>query len=221
MKLMALIVIEGLDGSGKGTQAKLLYDYALSRGRARQVTFPDYDSPSSSLVKMYLKGDFGKEAGDVNAYAASAFYAVDRFASYRMKWKDDYASGVPIISDRYVTSNIVYQLSKLPKTEWKAFVSWLEDLEYEKFGLPRPDRVIYLDVPPAISQRLLTERYAGDTTKKDIHESDIHYLLHCRNCALYAAEHLNWTVLNCAEGDTLRSIEDIHHEIKEKLEDLL
>ena len=148
MKLMALIVIEGLDGSGKGTQAKLLYDYALSRGRARQVTFPDYDSPSSSLVKMYLKGDFGKEAGDVNAYAASAFYAVDRFASYRMKWKDDYASGVPIISDRYVTSNIVYQLSKLPKTEWKAFVSWLEDLEYEKFGLPRPDRVIYLDVPP-------------------------------------------------------------------------
>lgn len=144
MKLMALIVIEGLDGSGKGTQAKLLYDYALSRGRARQVTFPDYGSPSSSLVKMYLKGDFGKEAGDVNAYAASAFYAVDRFASYRMKWKDDYASGVPIISDRYVTSNIVYQLSKLPKTEWKAFVSWLEDLEYEKFGLPRPDRVIYL-----------------------------------------------------------------------------
>lgn len=130
MKLMALIVIEGLDGSGKGTQAKLLYDYALSRGHARQVTFPDYDSPSSSLVKMYLKGDFGKEAGDVNAYAASAFYAVDRFASYRMKWKDDYASGVPIISDRYVTSNIVYQLSKLPKTEWKAFVSWLEDLEY-------------------------------------------------------------------------------------------
>ena len=116
---------------------------------------------------------------------------------------------------------IVYQLSKLPKTEWKAFVSWLEDLEYEKFGLPRPDRVIYLDVPPKISQRLLTERYAGDTTKKDIHESDIHYLLHCRDCALYAAEHLNWTVLNCAEGDTLRSIEDIHHEIKEKLEDLL
>ena len=159
---MALIVIEGLDGSGKGTQAKLLYDYALSRGRARQVTFPDYDSPSSSLVKMYLKGDFGKEAGDVNAYAASAFYAVDRFASYRMKWKDDYASGVPIISDRYVTSNIVYQLSKLPKTEWKAFVSWLEDLEYEKFGLPRPDRVIYLDMPPKISQRLLTERYAGE-----------------------------------------------------------
>ena len=207
--------------SGKGTQAKLLYDYALSRGRARQVTFPDYDSPSSSLVKMYLKGNFGKEAGDVNAYAASAFYAVDRFASYRMKWKDDYASGVPIISDRYVTSNIVYQLSKLPKTEWKAFVSWLEDLEYEKFGLPRPDRVIYLDVPPKISQRLLTERYAGDTTKKDIHESNIHYLLHCRDCALYAAEHLNWTVLNCAEGDTLRSIEDIHHEIKEKLEDLL
>ena len=132
---MALIVIEGLDGSGKGTSGKafcMITPY--SRGRARQVTFPDYDSPSSSLVKMYLKGDFGKEAGDVNAYAASAFYAVDRFASYRMKWKDDYASGVPIISDRYVTSNIVYQLSKLPKTEWKAFVSWLEDLEYENSG---------------------------------------------------------------------------------------
>ena len=189
---MALIVIEGLDGSGKGTQSAKLAAYAEEHGGARKITFPDYDSPSSALVKMYLAGDFGTDAGSVNAYAASTFYAVDRFASYQMQWKADYLAGKTIIADRYVTANIVYQLSKLPETEWDSFIHWLEDLEYGKLGLPRPDRVLYLDVPPEVSQKLLQNRYQGDLTKKDIHEKDLAYLLHCRECALFAAEKLGW-----------------------------
>ena len=199
---MALIVIEGLDGSGKGTQSAKLAEYAGTRGRALKITFPDYESPSSSLVKMYLSGEFGQEAGAVNAFAASSFYAVDRFASYQ-------------------TANRVYQLSKLPKDEWDAFIGWIEDFEYGKLGLPRPDRVLYLDVPPEVSQLLLQKRYEGDLSKKDIHEKDLAFLLHCRECALYAAEKLNWTVLSCANNNELRTIEDIHEEILHILEDLL
>ena len=218
---MALIVIEGLDGSGKGTQAERLYRYVAAHGKARKITFPDYDSPSSALVKMYLAGEFGEDAEAVNAYAASAFYAVDRFASFQTKWKADYLAGSTVIADRYVTSNIVYQLSKLPPDEWDNYMSWLEDFEYGKLGLPRPDRVLYLDVPPEVSQELLKQRYAGDTSKKDIHEKDLAFLLHCRDCALYAAKKLNWRILNCAADHTLRTIEDIHEEILRELEDLL
>ena len=218
---MALIVIEGLDGSGKGTQSAMLEEYLKTYKDVHKITFPDYASPSSSLVKMYLAGDFGTEPGAVNAYAASTFYAVDRFASYQTQWKADYAAGKAIIADRYVTANLVYQLSKLPEEEWESFTRWLEDLEYDKLGLPRPDRVLYLDVPPHVSQQLLKKRYAGDVSKKDIHEKDLAYLLHCRECALYAAKKLGWKVLNCAEGDTLRSVEDIHLEIRRELEDLL
>lgn len=218
---MALIVIEGLDGSGKATQAGRLLAYAEKRGGAHKITFPDYDSPSSSLVKMYLAGAFGSDAEAVNAYAASAFYAVDRFASFQIKWKSDYQAGKTIIADRYVTSNIVYQLSKLPRAEWDGYMAWLEDFEYGKLGLPRPDRVLYLDVPPEISQALMLKRYVGDASKKDIHERDFDYLRHCRDCALYAAEKLHWTVLSCAANGALRTEEDIHSEILLKLEDLL
>lgn len=218
---MALIVIEGLDGSGKATQAGRLLAYAEKRGGAHKITFPDYDSPSSSLVKMYLAGAFGSDAEAVNAYAASAFYAVDRFASFQIKWKSDYQAGKAIIADRYVTSNIVYQLSKLPRAEWDGYMAWLEDFEYVKLGLPRPDRVLYLDVPPEISQALMLKRYVGDASKKDIHERDFDYLRHCRDCALYAARKLGWTVLNCAANGALRTEEDIHNEILLKLEDLL
>lgn len=213
--------MEGLDGSGKATQANHLFAYAQTRGHAKKITFPDYDSPSSALVKMYLAGDFGTDAESVNAYAASAFYAVDRFASFQTKWKADYIAGATIVADRYVTSNMVYQLSKLPRSAWDSFMDWLEDFEYDKLGLPRPDRVVYLDVPPEISQTLLLKRYAGNADQKDIHERDLAFLLHCRTCALYAAEKLGWTVLHCAANGTLRTEDDIQTEIRSKLEDLL
>ena len=164
---MSLIVLEGLDGSGKGTQTALLAEALVKQGRSlRQITFPDYDSPSSALVRMYLNGEFGTDPEDVNPYAASAFYAVDRFASFRKDWKKDYDQGSVILCDRYATSNMVYQMGKSPRKEWDRYLEWVEDFEYGKLGLPRPDLVLYLDMPVEVSQKLLLQRYHGDSGKK-------------------------------------------------------
>ncbi len=208
-----LIVLEGLDGSGKATQTAMLCDSLLKRGvTMRHISFPDYDEPSSALVKMYLGGEFGKNPNAVNAYAASSFYAVDRFASYAKFWGADYQNGTVIVADRYTTSNLVYQLSKLPKMEWDSFIDWVQDYEYNKLGLPKPDVTLYLDMPPLVSQKLLNQRYHGDTNKKDIHESNLNYLAVCRESAAYAANKLGWQVINCADGDHPKSIEQIHRE---------
>ena len=142
-----LIVIEGLDGSGKATQARALAEALQAQGKnVMQITFPDYASDSSALVRMYLGGQFGSHPDDVNAYAASAFYSVDRFASYKMKWGEFYREGGIVIADRYTTSNAVHQCSKLPPEQWQEFLDWLFDFEYNKIGIPAPDRVIYLEV---------------------------------------------------------------------------
>ena len=168
-----LIVLEGLDGSGKGTQAKLLAKHlTVTDHLVREITFPDYDSDSSALVKMYLAGQFGDKPDDVNAYAASSFYAVDRYAGYKSDWGKFYEEGGILIADRYTTSNAVHQCSKLPPEQWDTFLQWLFDYEYHLLGLPAPDKVIYLQVDPAVSQRLMTARYHGDETKKDVHEKD-------------------------------------------------
>lgn len=207
-----LIVIEGLDGSGKSTQIEELKK-RLSDKSVHQIKLPDYDSLSSSLVKMYLGGDFGKNPNDVNAYAASAFYAVDRFANYKTKWKEFYDNGDIIISDRYTTSNAYHQANKLPKDMWNEFFGWLEDFEYNLIGIPKPDAVIYLDMPIEISQKMMTSRYKGDENKKDIHESNIEYLKNCRTAALVAAEAMGWNVINCSRGDAPRPIDNISEEI--------
>ena len=162
-----LIIFEGLDGSGKGTQAALTAQKLRQRGvTLRQVTFPDYDSESSALVKMYLSGRFGQKPDDVNAYAASSFYAVDRFASYKTDWGAFYREGGLVLSDRYTTSNAVHQCSKLPPAQWDGFLNWLFDFEYKKIGIPEPDLVLYLAVDPEVSQKLLENRYHGDESKK-------------------------------------------------------
>ncbi len=219
---MSLIVLEGLDGSGKGTQTELLYQVLESRGKkVRKITFPDYASPSSSLVKMYLNGEFGKGANAVNAYAASAFYAVDRFASFRRDWEEDYRRGAVILCDRYTTSNMIYQLGKLPSQQWREYLSWAEDFEYEKLGLPRPSRVIYLDMPLEISQKLLSRRYEGHEEKKDIHERDLAFLRDCRRSAAFAAKELSWQVIPCAKSEEPRSLDEIHGEILSRVRDLL
>lgn len=207
-----LIVIEGLDGSGKTTQIELLKS-KLSGKTVHQIKLPDYDNPSSTLVKMYLHGDFGKNPEDVNAYAASAFYAVDRFANYKTKWKDHYDNGEIIISDRYTTSNAYHQSTKIAREKWSEYFKWLEEFEYEQIAIPRPDAVIYLDMPIEISQKMMSKRYSGDETKKDIHESNIQYLLKCREAALVAAEEMGWHVIKCSDGDEPRSIEDIGNDI--------
>ena len=218
MAAKKLIVIEGLDGSGKATQAKRLTEALVEKGiPVREVSFPDYGSDSSALVRMYLSGQFGTDPQDVNAYAASSFFAVDRFASYKKDWHRDYARGV-VIADRYTTSNAVHQCSKLPKEQWDDFLNWLFDFEYKKLGIPAPDRVIYLNVDPAISQALMTARYRGDENKKDIHERDIAYLRHSREAAAYCAEKLGWETVDCCRDGQMRSIEDIHKDVMKLLE---
>ncbi len=208
-----LIVIDGLDGSGKQTQTQLLYERLQKEGVAvRKVSFPDYEQPSSALVKEYLAGRYGK-ANDVCAYAASSFYAVDRYASYQCFWKADYLSGHTILADRYTTSNLVHQLSKLPSGQWKEFIDWLEDYEYHKLGLPRPDLVLYLDVEPEVSRKLLERRYDGDEKKKDIHEADLKYQMRCRDCALTLAGQQGWCLVQCSSGQRMRGIEEIAEEI--------
>lgn len=208
------IVIEGLDGSGKATQTEILRKTLEQRGeKVRKLTFPDYDNPSSTLVQMYLKGEFGSSPSDVNAYAASAFYTVDRVASYLRFWKEDYESGSTILADRYATSNIIYQMSKLPQSQWSEFIDYQQDLEYNKMRVPEPDLIIYLDVEPDVSQKLMSGRYSGDESKKDLHEKNVEFLLSCRRSALFAAEKLGWIKISCTENGEMRSIKDISRDI--------
>lgn len=209
-----VIVIEGLDGSGKATQTERLYELLSARGvQVRRVSFPDYDSPSSALVKMYLNGEFGSDPGDVNGYAAAAFYAVDRYASFKKDWGKAYDDGAVILCDRYATSNAVYQMTKVPQCEREEYLRWLEELEYDRLGIPRPDLVIYLDVPTDISQSLMSRRYDGDESKKDLHERNLAYLAQCGESARYSAAMLNWTVISCVKDGKMRSIDDISAEI--------
>lgn len=209
-----LIIIEGLDGSGKSTQIKLLEEYLKSNEIIyKKIKLPDYDSPSSTLVKMYLGGEFGSSADDVNAYAAGAFYAVDRYASFNLGWKKDYESGTLIIADRYATSNSIYQMEKIEESKWDEYLEWSEDFEYNKLSIPRPDCVIYLDMPVEISQRLMTSRYDGDENKKDVHEVNVDFLNKCRKSALYTAEKQDWKVIECSNGKEPYSVDEIHKKI--------
>ncbi|MEM1485354.1 thymidylate kinase [Oscillospiraceae bacterium PP1C4] len=210
-----LIVLDGLDGSGKQTQTKLLSERLLQKGEAvKAISFPDYAQPSSVLVRQYLAGDFG-QADEVSAYAASSFYAVDRFASFNKFWQKDYLSGYTILADRYTTSNIVHQMTKLPRAQWESFITWLEDFEYVKLGLPRPDAVIYLDMHPDVSRELMLKRYGGDDSKRDIHEANLDYMMRCRDCALYVAEQFGWKLISCSDEHHAFDIEVIAEKIYE------
>ena len=214
--------LEGLDGSGKTTQTELICKRLQEDGiDFRQIILPDYDSDSSILVRKYLAGDFGKNAGDVNSYAASVLYAADRFASYTEKWGADYRAGKLIFADRYTPANALYQMTKLDKSEWDSFLEWLFDFEYEKIGIPAPDKVIFLDMPVEVSQRLMTSRYGGDVTKKVVHEANVEFLNACREAALYAAEKYGWSVVNCAENGEPLPIEVINDEVYKILLDVL
>lgn len=216
-----LMVIDGLDGSGKSTQLDLLDAYLTQKGVAyRQISFPDYAQPSSALVKMYLGGELGGSPAAVNAYAASSFYAVDRYASYTCFWQEDYAADTPIVAARYTTSNAIHQMTKLPREEWDNYLAWLENYEYDKLGLPKPDKVVFLDMPLEVSQRLLAKRYHGDEAKKDIHERDTSYLAACRAAALYAAEKCGWVVLPCSDGENPLAPEEIHRQLISLFEDM-
>ena len=209
-----LIVIEGTDGSGKSTQFRLLTEALRKQGQEfRQLVFPQYAEPSSALIRMYLGGEFGSHPSDVNAYAASAFYAVDRYASYKKVWGTWYEEGGLVLSDRYTTSNAVHQASKEEGENQKAFLNWLYEFEYDKLGLPRPDLTIYLDVPTDFTEKMLRSREQNTNTSADIHEQDTEYLATCRRTGRAAAAFYGWTVIDCVKDGAMRSIEDIHEEI--------
>ncbi len=213
-----LIVIEGTDGSGKSTQFRLLSQRLEQEGKEfKHIVFPRYDQESSALIRMYLGGQFGSRPSDVNAYAASSFYAVDRFASYKMDWGNWYENGGLVLSDRYTTSNAVHQTSKLPEEDQEAYLHWLYDFEYSKLGLPRPDLTIYLDVPTDFTEKMLRSREASTNTQADIHEQDMQYLATCRKCGRSAARYYGWTVIQCVCDGAMRSIEDIHQEIYQQV----
>ena len=202
-----LIVIEGTDGSGKSTQFRMLWEHLQADQVSFQhIVFPRYKEDSSALIRMYLGGQFGDKPSDVNAYAASSFYAVDRYASYKMDWGKWYEDGGLVLSDRYTTSNAVHQASKEPEEKQAAFLSWLYDFEYEKLGLPRPDLTIYLDVPTDFTEQMMRKREADTNTSADIHEQDMQYLATCRRMGKTAAAYYGWTVIECVRDGAMRSI---------------
>lgn len=217
-----LIVLEGTDGSGKSTQFQRLTERLTRDGRQFQkLVFPQYSEPSSALIRMYLGGEFGDKPSDVNAYAASAFYSVDRYASYKKVWGQWYENGGLVVSDRYTTSNAVHQASKEPPEKQKAFLKWLYELEYDHMGLPRPDLVLYLDVPTDFTETLLRSREAATGTHADIHEADTAYLSASRRMGRIAADFYGWKVISCVAEGKMRSMEDIHEEIYRYVKALL
>lgn len=215
-----IIVLDGLDGCGKSTQLEQLQQVLRANGRiVKPISFPMYDKPSATLVKMYLRGDFSDTPDGVNAYAASSFYAVDRYANYQLDWAQNYQQGEWILASRYTTSNAIHQMSKLPETQWDSYLAWLEDYEYQKLGLPRPDLVLFLSMPMSLSQKLLAKRYDGDASKKDIHEADLTYLAQCAHAAQYAGEKMGWRFVACNDGDQLRSVQAICDELYQRIQE--
>ena len=223
MKHGRLIIIEAGDGSGKETQTGLLFDRLKKEGKTvEKVTFPDYDSDSSALVRMYLGGSFGKRAADVNAYAASAFFAVDRYASFQLKWRHLYESGAIIMADRYTTSNMVHQAVKIvDEAEREQFLNWLWDFEFQKMGLPVPDRVIFLDMAPEVADRLIALRAEKNSQEKDIHERDKEYLRRCYSAYGEIADKYGWKRIICSENGEPRTREAIAEEVYNAVKDLL
>ena len=217
-----LIVLEGIDGSGKSAQyRRLCARMEKDRIAYNHIVFPRYDKDSSALIRLYLGGAFGSKPGDVNAYAASTFYAVDRFASYRDDWGKLYEQGGLILSDRYTTSNAVHQGSKLPDDELPEFFTWLADLEYKNMGLPEPDLVIYLDVDIETSQRRMRSREQRNHSKADIHEQDTAYLARCLRTADMACEHYGWRRIPFMKDGIEREADEKNAEIYEIIRETL
>ena len=217
-----LIVFEGIDGSGKSTQFRLLCKSLDAEGHEYvQLVFPQYSQPSSALIRMYLGGEFGSNPDDVNPYAASSFYAVDRYASYKKVWQSAYASGTTIVTDRYTTANAVHQAAKLEPKQMPAFFKWLYEYEFSLLGLPAPDLVIYFDVPVSIAENQIKKRQLETGAPGDIHEKDSFYLERCRNAAETAAGFFGWSRVLCAPDGVMKSAEKIHREVKTLVENIL
>ena len=219
-----LIVLEGVDSSGKATQTALLSAYLSNKMEIKKITFPDYESDSSALVKMYLNGSFGEDADAVSPYAASVFYAADRYASYKTNWGSFLDKGGVVVCDRYTTSNMVHQAAKIEDlNEKNVFLDWLYNFEYKIMGLPIPTLVFFLDMPPKYAQILMANRankFTGEQ-EKDIHERDASHLEKAYNNAVYVAKKNNWKFISCVKEGKIRTIDDIHNEIVQITEGVL
>ena len=217
-----LIVFEGTDGAGKTTQTRLMAQRLTREGAAfRVIDFPRYGNPFAEPAKLYLNGALGSRPGDVSACGASVLFAVDRYASYREDWGELYEAGGLILANRYTTSNAVHQASKLEEGEREAFLAWLFDLEYRRLELPEPDLVLYLDLPPELSERMLRRREERTGAEADIHERDAGYLRRCRESARQVARGLGWRVVDCAREGAVRPPEEIHADLWELVRPLL
>lgn len=216
-----LIVFEGVDGSGKSTQLKMMCERLSNEGADfRRVAFPQYSEPSSALLRMYLGGEFGDDPEAVNAYAASTFFAVDRYASFIRSWREYYEAGGVIISDRYTTSNAIHQGSKLPGDKRLEYFRWLYDFEFRLLELPKPDAVIYMDVSLETSLRQLRSR-EGTAVSGDIHEADAEYLAKCIECGSEAADTLGWNRIKCENDGRMMPAGRIHELVYELVTELL
>jgi len=212
---MRFIVIEGLDGSGKGTQFEILKKFLGERYRIKTFDFPNYNTKGCSLVSAYLNGELASSPDAINAYAASMFFASDRYITML---NEDYSNVDFVLANRYTTSNAIYQCCKLKRENWDIYTEWLFDLEYNKLNLLKPTDVIFLRVPIEISQELMLKRYSNDVGKKDIHEKDIEYLEHVRKASIYVAEKYNWNIIDCVDNNNkLLSIEEIQYKIRQVL----
>lgn len=220
-----LIVIEGTDSSGKETQTKKLHERLANEvEKVRKISFPNYESPACEPVKMYLAGAFGDNALNINPYPVSTMFAIDRYASYKMDWESFYNAGGIIVTDRYTTSNMVHQASKIENIDEKSkYLGWLEDLEYNKMGIPKPDLVIFLNMPTEMAVKLMEARKNKITgeEKKDIHEKDTSYLKKSYDNACDIAKKYNWQEIKCVENKRLKTIEEIGEEIYTLVKEIL
>jgi len=214
MKKGTLIVIEGTDGSGKETQARLLCQALEKKGLSVNfLSFPCYGTPACAPVEMYLGGKFGKKPEDVSPYAASVMYAIDRYASFKTKWAATYEKGEIFVADRYTTSNAVHQAAKLPPEEQAAYLKWLYDIEYNKIGIPSPDLVVYLDLTPEASGKMLKERSGKPGVQHDIHETNGEFLRKSRENALGIAWDSGWEVVTAGDKNGPYTKETIHAKV--------
>lgn len=220
-----IFVIEGTDGSGKQTQfRKLQQRFDEENIKYRVVSFPNYDSPSSSLVKMYLSGEFGENPKDVSPYIASTFYAADRYATFKKYFEDYYNQGGIILADRYTTANMVHQAGKIEdKEERKKFLDWLCDFEFNLYGLPKPTKTIFLNMPPEDALHLIENRANKFThqTQKDIHERDKSHIIDSYNAACDVVDEYDWHEIKCIKDNKIRTIQDIHEEIFQEIKKYL
>ena len=209
------ITVDGLDASGKETQSVILASALREKGyRVKELSFPMYGEKSAVAVEMYLGGMLGEKPEDTNAYAASTFFSVDRYISYRTDWQKDIADpNTVVISNRYTTANAVHQLSKLPKEQWETFLAWLWEFEFGKLGLPVPDVILYLEMLPEISMQLLSKRSAETGRRQDIHEKSADHLIKSYEAAMYASDTLGWNRIRCYAENAPRPIPEIHEEI--------